>query len=61
MGNMSLVFLARRLVERGVRFVNLVYASWDHHSNLNDELKYNAGAVDQPIATLIKDLKFNRV
>ncbi|MEX0726888.1 MAG: DUF1501 domain-containing protein [Planctomycetaceae bacterium] len=49
--------LARRLVERGVRFVNIVYASWDHHSNLDNELPYNAGAVDQPIAALIKDLK----
>ena len=49
--------LARRLVERGVRFINIVYASWDHHSNLDPELKYNAGAVDQPIAALIDDLK----
>jgi len=49
--------LARRLVERGVRFVNIVYASWDHHSNLDNELPYNAGCVDQPIAGLIKDLK----
>lgn len=49
--------LARRLVERGVRFVNIIYASWDHHSNLDKELPYNAGCVDQPIAALIKDLK----
>ena len=49
--------LARRLVERGVRFVNIVYASWDHHSNLDNELKYNSEVVDQPIAALIKDLK----
>ncbi len=49
--------LARRLVERGVRFINIVYASWDHHSNLDPELKYNAGAVDQPIAALVDDLK----
>ena len=49
--------LARRLVERGVRFVNLVYASWDHHSNLDNELAYNTHVVDQPIAALIKDLK----
>ena len=49
--------LARRLVERGVRIINIVYASWDHHSNLDPELKFNAGAVDQPIAALIKDLK----
>lgn len=49
--------LARRMVERGVRFVNLYYASWDHHSNLDKELAYNCGAVDQPVATLLKDLK----
>ncbi len=49
--------LARRMVERGVRFINIIHASWDHHSNLDPELKYNAGAVDQPIAALIKDLK----
>ena len=33
--------LARRLVERGVRFVNLYHASWDHHSNLDAELAFN--------------------
>jgi hypothetical protein len=49
--------LARRMVERGVRFINIIHASWDHHSKLDDELAYNAGAVDQPIAALIKDLK----
>lgn len=49
--------LARRLVERGVRFVNIIYASWDHHSNLEPELRYNCGVVDQPLAALIRDLK----
>jgi uncharacterized protein (DUF1501 family) len=49
--------LARRLVERGVRFVNLYHASWDHHSNLDEGLDYNCGVIDQPIAALIKDLK----
>ncbi len=49
--------LARRLVERGVRFVNVVHASWDHHSNLDNELAFNAGMSDQPVAALIKDLK----
>ena len=49
--------LARRLVERGVRFVNLYHASWDHHSNLDAGLDYNCGVIDQPIAALIKDLK----
>jgi hypothetical protein len=49
--------LARRLVERGVRFVNLIYASWDHHSKLDEELPYNAAVVDQPVAALLADLK----
>jgi len=49
--------LARRLVERGVRFVNIIHASWDHHSNLDVELPYNSEMADQPIAALIKDLK----
>ena len=49
--------LARRMVERGVRFINIVHASWDHHSNLDAELTYNAGMADQPIAALINDLK----
>ena len=62
MGNTAQVFsrnclLARRLVERGVRFINIVYASWDHHSNLDRELGYNSAVVDQPIAALIRDLK----
>ena len=49
--------LARRMIERGVRFVNIIHASWDHHSNLDPELEFNAGMADQPIAALIKDLK----
>ncbi len=49
--------LARRLVERGVRFVNLFHASWDHHSNLDTELAFCTQMSDQPVAALIKDLK----
>ncbi len=49
--------LARRMVERGVRFINIIYASWDHHANIPTELPYNAGCVDQPMAALIRDLK----
>jgi hypothetical protein len=49
--------LARRLVERGVRFVNLYHASWDHHNNLDKELAHNCGMADQPVAALLKDLK----
>ena len=49
--------LARRLVERGVRFVNLFHASWDHHSDIDRELEFNAMMADQPVAALLKDLK----
>jgi len=49
--------LARRLIERGVRFVNIFHASWDHHSNLDNELAFNSGMADQPIAALLQDLK----
>ncbi len=49
--------LARRLVERGVRFVNVYHASWDHHQNLDRELAFNCGMVDRPVAALLKDLK----
>ena len=49
--------LARRLVERGVRFVMLMHASWDHHSGINKGLKKNCGVTDQPAAALLKDLK----
>ncbi len=49
--------LSRRMVERGVRFVNIIYEAWDQHSDLNQDLKYNTWVVDQPIAALLKDLK----
>ena len=49
--------LARRLVERGVRCVTVMHASWDHHSNLDEEITYNATMLDQPAAALVKDLK----
>ena len=49
--------LARRLVERGTRFVLMMHASWDQHTNLNQGLKKNTDATDQPTAALIKDLK----
>ena len=48
---------ARRMIERGVRFVNIIHASWDHHSNLDPQLAHNCRMVDQPIAALLKDLK----
>ena len=49
--------LARRLVERGVRFVSMFHASWDHHSNLDVELPHNCLMADQPVVALVKDLK----
>ena len=49
--------LARRLVERGVRFVNIVHASWDQHGNLKHDLDWNCRMADQPIAALLGDLK----
>jgi hypothetical protein len=49
--------LARRMVERGVRFVMLMHASWDQHTYLNRDLKKNCDIADQPTAALIKDLK----
>ena len=49
--------LARRLVERGVRFVLMMDASWDDHTYLNDKLPKRMDEVDKPTAALIKDLK----
>ncbi len=49
--------LARRMVERGVRFVTIMHASWDQHGSLEKDLTFNAGMCDQPIAALIADLK----
>ncbi|WP_020468666.1 DUF1501 domain-containing protein [Zavarzinella formosa] len=49
--------LARRLVERGVRFVQLSNGGWDHHSGINGELKKKCGEIDRPIAALLKDLR----
>ncbi|MEI8210535.1 MAG: DUF1501 domain-containing protein [Planctomycetota bacterium] len=49
--------LARRLAERGVRFIQLYHRDWDHHSLLREELPLRAREVDQASAALIKDLK----
>ena len=49
--------LARRMVERGVRFVQLFDQGWDHHNGVFGALPNKCKQVDQPIATLIKDLK----
>ena len=49
--------LARRLVERGVRFVQLCDQGWDHHGSVFESLPKKCKQVDQPIAALIQDLK----
>jgi hypothetical protein len=49
--------LARRLAERGVRFVQLIHAGWDQHSNLPTQLKIQCQDTDQPSAALVRDLK----
>jgi len=49
--------LARRLVEKGVRFVQLYHEAWDQHSNLVKDLQKNCLATDRAAAALIKDLK----
>ena len=49
--------LARRLAERGVRFVQLFHRGWDQHTNLPKQLPGQAHDVDQPCAALIQDLK----
>tara|TARA_B100000530_G_scaffold159189_1_gene100205 strand:- start:719 stop:2131 length:1413 start_codon:yes stop_codon:yes gene_type:complete len=49
--------LARRLVEKGVRFVQVFAGGWDHHAAIYNALPRSAGIVDQPCAALIADLK----
>jgi hypothetical protein len=49
--------LARRLAERGVRFIKLLHRDWDHHGDLPANIKVQAKQTDQPSAALIKDLK----
>ena len=49
--------LARRLVERGVRFVQLMHAGWDQHNSITTELYTQCQDTDQPAAALVRDLK----
>jgi uncharacterized protein (DUF1501 family) len=51
------LLLARRLVERGVRFVLVMQSGWDHHSEINKGLPKLCGQTDKPTAALLKDLK----
>jgi hypothetical protein len=49
--------LARRMIERGVRFVNIYHEGWDAHNDVIGNLKNNCGATDRACAALVKDLK----
>jgi hypothetical protein len=49
--------LARRMIERGVRFVNIYHEGWDAHSDVAGNLRNNCGATDRASAALIHDLK----
>ena len=49
--------LARRLAERGVRFIQLYHSGWDHHSNVEGGVRQQCRLTDQPCAALIRDLK----
>jgi hypothetical protein len=49
--------LARRMIERGVRFINIYHEGWDAHSDVAGNLKSNCGATDQASAALVQDLK----
>jgi len=54
-GNQMLI--ARRLIERGVRFVQVWAGGWDHHQDIEDRLPERAKEIDQPLAAFIRDLK----
>lgn len=49
--------LARRLAERGVRFIQLYHKDWDHHGGVKNGVELKAQEIDRPCAALIKDLK----
>jgi hypothetical protein len=49
--------LARRLAERGVRFIQLYHRGWDHHGGIQNGAKVTAGLVDKGTAALVRDLK----
>ena len=49
--------MARRMAEKGVRFIQLTSGGWDHHNNLREGLGRQCNSVDKPIAGLIADLK----
>lgn len=51
------MLIARRLVERGVRFVQVWAGGWDHHQNIEERLPKSAAEIDKPVGALMTDLK----
>jgi hypothetical protein len=51
------LLIARRLLERGVRFVQVWASGWDHHNDIETKLPQQASQIDQPLAALMTDLK----
>lgn len=51
------MLIARRLIERGVRFVQINHGGWDHHNNLEASIRQKCGEFDGPVAALLTDLK----
>src|SRR5450432_1587593 len=51
------LLIARRLLERGVRFVQVWAGGWDHHSDIEKKLPESASEIDQPLGALLTDLK----
>ena len=49
--------IARRMAEKGVRFIEISNSNWDHHNNLRQRITQNTREIDRPIAALIADLK----
>ncbi|WP_438481467.1 DUF1501 domain-containing protein [Oleiharenicola lentus] len=51
------LLIARRCIERGVRFVQVWHTGWDHHQDLENRMSAKANEIDQPLAALMTDLK----
>lgn len=49
--------IARRLVERGVRYIHVEHGGWDHHENIDKSIASSCRQIDRPIAALLQDLK----
>jgi uncharacterized protein (DUF1501 family) len=51
------LLIARRLLEKGVRFVQAWHGGWDHHNNLENAMRQRAGEIDKPVHALLTDLE----